>query len=71
MFKWLKRRSSTFHVEYFRGQIGMCGYHDKQKFDNLKDVNKRLEELGVMDEETITAELGFVPSFMRVLQVTG
>lgn len=63
------RPRAEYHVEYFRGSLGMCGYHDKKRFSTLGGASKRLEELAAMSKSEVVAELGFEPSFMRVVMV--
>ncbi len=71
MFQAIRQwwRPTEYHVEYFRGRIGMCSDHDNKEFDILSDANCRLQQLSEMNEDEITAELGYVPTFMRILSV--
>ncbi len=62
-------RPTEYHVEYFRGMMGMCGHHDEKCFSRLKDAQARMRELMGMSEYEIARELGFVPSFLRILSV--
>jgi|19_taG_2_1085344.scaffolds.fasta_scaffold00369_19 SAM-dependent methyltransferase len=55
MFKqwWCQRE---YHIECFKGQIGMCGYHDKKKFTSLRKAKARLDELSNMSQEEVIAD---------------
>jgi hypothetical protein len=71
MIKKLKQwwRPHNYHVEFFRGPIGMASWHDEKSFDNLEDAKARLEELSQMTVADVMCELkvNFAPSFMRIL----
>ena len=66
--QWWK--PSKYHVEYFKGNLGMASYHDKHEFNTLDAVKERMTELEHMNTDAIIVELGFIPTFLRIMQVT-
>ncbi len=64
-------RPRQYHVEFFRGPIGMASWHDPKRFSRMKDAEARLDALASMPDVDVMHELNvnFVPSFMRILEV--